>query len=83
MQAPPTGRRAVHTKIPVWRRSGSAGRSEPLSIAIAPRMPLRVAVLGTGTMGRHHLQAITRLPNAAVVALADQTTTSTPERRAL
>ncbi len=45
-----------------------------MSNEIAPlRKPLRVALIGTGKMGLHHLQAIKRVPNATVVAVADPT----------
>ena len=45
-----------------------------MSNEIAPlRTPLRVALIGTGKMGLHHIQAIKRVPNATVVAVADPT----------
>ncbi len=45
-----------------------------MSNEIAPlRTPLRIALIGTGKMGLHHLQAMKRIGGATVVAVADPT----------
>ncbi len=45
-----------------------------MSTEIAPlRKPLRIALIGTGKMGQHHLQAMKRIDGATVVAVADPT----------
>ncbi len=45
-----------------------------MSHEIAPlRRPIRVALIGTGKMGLHHLQAMKRVEGATIVAVADPT----------